>query len=368
MKKTSTLVPGSREWLERLANFPERNPLPVVEMNRGCEVTYMNPACQQLLERLGKTKDEIHYILPRKCDQLIKDSLEGKIAIYAEEVTVGNKVLLWSGNPLRELDVVHFYATDITRLKMIEEDLLREKLKAEQSERVKSLFLANMSHEIRTPLNAIIGFTELIESMTRPYLDEEQQSFFSAIRMNGERLMKTVHEILDISQIEAGTYQLKIEKLDLVSELKDVLVTHKSFAQEKNLSLTFDSDLTSAEIMGDRHCIFQSLQNLVHNAIKFTETGSVQLRLTQEDNQLYRLDIQDTGIGMSDAYLNNLYNIFSQESIGYTKKFQGVGLGLAITKRYLDLNKVRIHVESQKGRGSTFTLWFDPKAFDSPDR
>ena len=121
---------NNRAWLNRLATFPERNPLPVIELDNTCSVTYMNPACKQLLARLGK--DDIRDILPRNCDRLVKDSLEGKIAIYAEEVMLENKVLLWSGHPIRDLNVVHFYATDITRLKMIEEDLLRAKLKAEQ--------------------------------------------------------------------------------------------------------------------------------------------------------------------------------------------------------------------------------------------
>lgn len=356
----------NREWLNRLATFPERNPLPVVELDHTCSVTYLNPACKQLLERLGKTKADIRAILPRNCDQLVRDSLEGKIAIYAEEVTLENKVLLWSGHPIRDLNVVHFYTTDITRLKMIEEDLLRAKLKAEQSEKVKSLFLANMSHEIRTPLNAIIGFTELIENLTREHLDDEQQFFFSAIRQNGERLMRTVHEILDVSQIEAGNYKLKLERIDLVSKLREVLDALKPYAREKELALEFDTKLPVAEITGDRHSLFQALQNLVHNALKFTPSGSVSVRIQPEDGDRFQVEIRDTGVGMSEEYLQNLYNIFSQESIGYTKKFQGVGLGLAITKRYLDLNRVRIAVKSQKEKGTTFTLWFDPHAFDDP--
>ncbi|NOZ75853.1 MAG: HAMP domain-containing histidine kinase [FCB group bacterium] len=366
MTEKTIQEPKNREWLNRLATFPERNPLPVIELDNTCSVTYMNPACKHLLERLGKTGDDIRDILPRDCDRLVKDSLEGKIAIYAEEVMLENKVLLWSGHPIRDLNVVHFYATDITRLKMIEEDLLRAKLKAEQSEKVKSLFLANMSHEIRTPLNAIIGFTELIESLTREHLDDEKQFFFSAIRQNGERLMRTVHEILDVSQIEAGTFKLKIEAIDLVSKLREVLEALKPYAEEKELALKFESKLPVAEIRGDRHSIFQSLQNLVHNAIKFTPSGRVTVSIQPDEHDLIRVEVRDTGVGMSEEYLQNLYNIFSQESIGYTKKFQGVGLGLAITKRYLDLNKVRIRVESEKDRGSTFILWFDPHAFDEP--
>ncbi|RMF06607.1 MAG: sensor histidine kinase [Candidatus Neomarinimicrobiota bacterium] len=361
MNDQSRLEREGPDWYRRLATFPERNPLPVIELDSRCRVTYMNPACENLLKRLQGDDQDVRKILPQNCDRLIRDSLAGKLDIYAEEVALENKVLLWSGHPIQDLGVVHFYATDITRLKRIEEDLLEAKLKAEQSEKVKSLFLANMSHEIRTPLNSIIGFSELIENLTKDYLDEEQQFFFRAIRQNGERLMRTVHEILDISQIESGTFQLKVEELDLVSKVREVADTYRKAAEEKGLTFTLTCSLDEAPLYADPYCIYQALSNLVDNAVKFTPEGEVAVRL-EPDGEEYRLEITDTGVGMSSEYLQNLYSIFSQESVGYTKKFQGVGLGLAITKRYLDLNRVRFRVRSEQGKGTVFTVWFDPQA------
>lgn len=228
---------------------------------------------------------------------------------------------------------------------------------ARQAEKVKSLFLANMSHEIRTPLNSILGFTDLIEMSSKGKIGIEEREFFDTIRQSGQRLMHTVHEILDLSQLEAEV-EKSIPKLIQLNDIINKIVREfKPAAEKKGLGVFFKSNVKEAVIEADETQIEKSIVNLMDNAIKYTRKGKIDLALNQKSDQ-YIFKIHDTGIGISEEYLNQIYDSFSQESIGYTKKYQGLGLGLAITKRYMDMNDVSISVESKKGLGTTFTLKF----------
>jgi PAS domain S-box-containing protein len=258
-----------------------------------------------------------------------------------------------TGKPIRSVGTVQDITERVQSRKKIEEALE----KAKQGERVKTLFMANMSHEVRTPLNGILGFLELIEAQTRHLLDEEQQGFFDLIRNNGNRLMRTVSEILDISQIEAGTYKGRMHDINLVPLVSMVVREYRMHARQKNLKLEYISDLETAIIYADEYGVFQAISNLLDNAIKYTEKGCVTLSLMKKAKH-FILTIQDTGIGMSQEYLDRMFEVFSQESEGYTKKYQGIGLGMAIGKRHLDMNNVDLTVESTKGAGTVFTLTF----------
>ncbi len=246
---------------------------------------------------------------------------------------------------------------DVTESKRINRELKQALVKAQQAEKVKSLFLANMSHEIRTPLNAILGFTDLLEQRIGPDVGPEERSFFEIIRNSGNRLMRTVHEILDMSQIETGTMELKPRLLNLEQVVKNVITEMHSLAENKGLKLTFKATAKNPMIKADAYCITQAVSNIVDNAIKYTEKGGVEISLKSKGEQL-ALSVRDTGIGMSKEYLKQIFTIFSQESTGYTKRFQGVGLGLALVKQYLDMNHVSIKVKSKKGVGTEFTMFF----------
>ncbi|MCH7732203.1 MAG: response regulator [Candidatus Marinimicrobia bacterium] len=232
-------------------------------------------------------------------------------------------------------------------------------VKALDGERVKALFMANMSHEIRTPLNAILGFTDLLEISTINLVSEEEKGFFNTIKNSGNRLMQTVHEILDISQIEAGTYNLKIEQFDLVGLVRDLVNGVKPMADTKGLKMKYTWEIDSAFIKADLNGVSQAISNILDNAVKYTEQGKIIVSIEQKSKQ-YVLSIHDTGIGIAEEYLENMFKVFTQESEGYTKKFQGIGLGMAIAKRHLDMNQVGIDVESTKNVGTTFTLTFKP--------
>ncbi len=230
--------------------------------------------------------------------------------------------------------------------------------KAQEGARVKSIFMANMSHEIRTPLNSILGFTELLETSVIHLVGEQEKEFFGVISLSGNRLMDTVHEILDISQIEAGSYDLKIEQYDLVKLVKGLVLEFQTIADKKGLKLEVACEIENAFIKVDKNSVLQAISNIIDNATKYTEQGKITVSLEQKAKQ-YVLSIQDTGIGISKGYMKKLYEAFSQESEGYTKDYQGIGLGMAITKRFLDMNQVGIDVKSTKGVGTTFMLTFN---------
>ncbi|MFH1852686.1 MAG: PAS domain S-box protein [Candidatus Neomarinimicrobiota bacterium] len=229
--------------------------------------------------------------------------------------------------------------------------------KAQMGERVKSLFLANMSHEIRTPLNSILGFSELLGELLDTSANPEVAEFAGIIRHSSDRLLRTVHEILDLSAIEAEAFEVQPEDFELAGLIKTIVDELQPQAQTKQLKLQFSSQSLNSHIKADRHCINEAISNLIDNAIKYTEVGSVKVTLKELSNNLV-VEISDTGIGMSPEYLDQMFQAFSQESSGYTKKYQGIGLGLALTKRYLDLNDVELTVDSEKSVGTSFRLVF----------
>jgi PAS domain S-box-containing protein len=249
---------------------------------------------------------------------------------------------------------------DITEQKKLEVALRESKQIAEESSKAKELFLANMSHEIRTPMNAIIGMSRLLKKTN---LDEQQHIYLDAISTSGQNLLVIINDILDISKIEAG--RLTIEQIDfsladVIEQIRNV-VDYK--AQEKALNLKFEIDPNLPQwLQGDPYRINQILLNLVGNAIKFTDKGSVTTTCTYlgQHNGLCRIKfaVADTGIGIDQIFLKDIFGNFSQEDSTITRKFGGTGLGLSISKKLVELMGGTIDLESIKGKGTTifFTL------------
>jgi len=347
----------AQQEIERLSFFPMTNPMPVVEVDLKGVPSYINPAGIQLLDRMNLDMSQVAQILPSAFKDDISNALEEKTIIPSREVSLDGFYLLWSGFFLENQNLLHFYGTDITTLKNTETELIAAKKIAVKNEQVKTLFLANMSHEIRTPLNSILGFTELIEEEVKNTYDTELKSYFDIIRASGKRLWQTVHEILDISQIESGTFTLKIETIDLSHILKEISNNFEANAREKNLDLQIIIPDEELQIPADAYCATQAISNLVDNAIKYTNEGSVKVD-TEITAESVKVRVQDTGIGMSKEYQDQMFNAFSQESTGYTKHFQGVGLGLALAHRYLKLIKGDLELVSEQEVGTTFLITF----------
>jgi len=243
-------------------------------------------------------------------------------------------------------------------LERLNRDLEHANAAANAANRAKSEFLANMSHEIRTPLNIIFGYETLIEEHLVENGDAEARDLVGPVRRAGQRLMETIDSILDISKMESGTFDLKPAPLPLAPLLKRQVEELGVLAQQKGIGFSLALEEAGVVVLFDEYCLSHAVMNLMQNAIKFTERGEVAVRLFRNGDERLRLEVRDTGIGMAATYLPNLFKPFSQEDCGYTRRYEGTGLGLALTKRFLELNGATISVESEKDSGSIFTIAF----------
>jgi signal transduction histidine kinase len=248
---------------------------------------------------------------------------------------------------------------DITENKKQQEELISAKEKAEKSDKLKTEFLAQMSHEIRTPINAILSFTSLIREQVAGKLDSELADSFTIINKAGERIIRTIQLILDMSQLQTGAYEPVLRRQDIYSDiLVKLFVEHKENAKEKNLEFLLRKETNDSEVLGDEYTLRQIYGNLIDNAIKYTFKGRVEVVVWRDEESKLAISIRDTGIGISKEYMDDLFQPFTQEEMGYTRKFEGNGLGLAIVKKFCEVNKAHLYVQSEKGKGSCFTTIF----------
>ncbi|PKP48886.1 MAG: hypothetical protein CVT92_15675 [Bacteroidetes bacterium HGW-Bacteroidetes-1] len=255
---------------------------------------------------------------------------------------------------------------NITETKTFEQDLIKAKNKAEESDRLKSAFLANMSHEIRTPMNAILGFSDLLAS--EDYSEEEKVEFVQMIRSSGMLLLNLINDIIDISKIEAG--ELKIQKSAFkIAPLMDDL--YQTFRQQLDqngkkdikLILSHRDEFADAKITSDKLRLQQILTNLLSNAIKFTEKGQIEFGIIKLSNK-FEIFVKDSGIGIPESKLEVIFERFRQADDSHTRLYGGTGLGLAITKNLTFLLGGEIWVESVDSKGTAFYLTLPATEFN----
>ncbi|MGE5350735.1 MAG: sensor histidine kinase, partial [Acidobacteriota bacterium] len=249
-------------------------------------------------------------------------------------------------------------ASDITNLKEAEEELIKAKEKAQEADRLKSEFLAQISHEIRTPINVILSYVSLLKEEMQQSLSEITEYSFNAIDNSGRRLIRTIDLILNMSDVQAGRYECLYEELDLEKDvLMHILHEFSSAADSRGLRIRFNKGHSIPKVKADSYTVGQIFINLIDNAIKYTPKGEIAVSLWEKDKEVY-VEVADTGIGMSEEFMDKLFEPFVQEDTGYTRRFEGNGLGLALVKKYCELNNLEIHVRSQKGKGTAFTVVF----------
>jgi PAS domain S-box-containing protein len=253
---------------------------------------------------------------------------------------------------------VVFNWRDISEQVRFEQQLAHARDTALEAARLRSAFVANTTHEIRTPLNIIVGGFDLIGEHLAAQGDESQKDFIEAIQRACLRLTRTVDNLIDISRIEAGAFNLVTTRLEIGSLLVRLLADYRAVADRKGIALTCVIETPVTAVVFDQYCLTQALTNLLDNALKFTERGEVACRLYRAADARLCLEIRDTGIGISQEYLAQLFQPFSQERLGNTRKFDGSGLGLALTHKYLELNGAEISIQSEKGNGTGVTLHF----------
>lgn len=248
---------------------------------------------------------------------------------------------------------------DIKERKIIEQELKNAIDRVEKSEKIKSEFLAQMSHEIRTPINTILSFSGLIKDELSQFADEELSYGFSGIQSAGKRLIRTIDLILNMSDFQLGTQDYIPKEIEICEDILDkLIVEYKVQVNEKKLNLEIINNSKDNKIIADSYSVHQIFANLIDNAIKYTNEGSIVIECNRNENDNLEVIITDTGVGISEEYLPKIFDEFSQEVMGYTREFEGNGLGLALVKRYCELNNAEILVKSKKGEGTKFTVKF----------
>jgi PAS domain S-box-containing protein len=263
----------------------------------------------------------------------------------------------------QDLEFLELVAGQVARVierKNYEDELVFARIKAEESAKLKSEFLAQVSHEIRTPLNSILSFSSLIKSELNGALTPELEEAFNYIESGGNRLTRTIDLILNVSKSKNNQYKIILEEIDIEKDLLTPIFNEfRNLAKKKNLALKFLKPKEKLSIVCDLYSVHQLFSNLVENAVKYTADGSITISAFKNEIGKIQIDIEDTGIGISQEYLPKLFEPFSQEEQGYTRSYEGIGLGLSLVKSYTELNSAEIFVKSEKNKGSLFSVIFN---------
>lgn len=359
----------------RLRTFIEHAPAAVAMLDRDLKYIAVSKRWYESyhlpnISIIGKSHYDVFPNLPDHWKVIHQKCLNGEVHKKGDDVWTppgweNEQHLIWEIRPWyhfnNEVGGLVMFTQDITESYEKSEELRKAKQLAEQASKAKSEFLANMSHEIRTPLNGIIGFTDLI---LKTALNDTQKQYLAIVNDSAVSLLAIINDILDFSKIEAGKLELHIEKMDLFDLSEQVINVITYQAQKKGLELLLDiSPDLPRFIWVDDARLKQILVNLLGNAIKFTETGEIELKIEEiekspkEKKITLRFCVSDTGIGIQAYKQVKIFEAFTQEDSTVTKKYGGTGLGLTISNKLLGLVGSRLQLESTVGIGSTF--YFD---------
>jgi PAS domain S-box-containing protein len=332
----------------------------------------LNPAWEQVLGFSGRElcgKQWVEFVHPEDQPQALAAAAGFALGkpVHRLELRFLTKDgscrwLLFNGTPSLSHGLVFAAASDITERKLLEEQLRSQNLALEEqnralqeANRMKSEFLANMSHELRSPLNGIIGFTELLHDGKLGALAEGMRDYLGRILKSSRHLLQLINGVLDLSKVEAGRLELYPEPVELAGLIGEVLSVQSALAAQKKIRISAEIDPRAHRAVTDASRFKQILHNYLSNALKFTgEGGRVTVRLQKEGADDFRLEVSDTGIGIAPQDLSRLFTEFQQLDSSASKRYQGTGLGLALTKRIVEAQGGRVGVRSIPGEGSAF--------------
>ena len=291
---------------------------------------------------------------------VVGDQLLGVLAIYHRRALDRNTIELLTlfaqhaATAIQEAHLFHLATEQTARLGAVNAELQR-------ANQVKAEFLANMSHELRTPLNSILGFSQLLLEGDGGVLSQDQRQDVDIIAQNGQHLLALINDLLDISKLEAGKAQLHRGEVDVEPLISECVESVRSLTKPKKLELTASVSPEVGRVFADGPKLKQVLLNLLGNAIKFTESGSVRVTAERQGAELL-ISVRDTGIGVPPDDAERIFESFQQGQSGISGKYQGTGLGLAISRRLVEMHGGRIWVKSTPGQGSTFTFTIPQRA------
>ncbi len=245
-----------------------------------------------------------------------------------------------------------------------QEQIKLQNIQLQETSKLKSEFLATMSHELRTPMNSIMGFSQLLLRQYDNSLSEQQQNLIQRIFNNSKNLLDMINEMLDFSKLEAGRLEIKPQRFNLANLVNLSIKEICSLAAQKQLALTAEVKLKDSYVVQDANFIRRIIVNLVSNAIKFTDIGTVKIKVWELDPDKIAIAITDTGIGIAPADREKVFQAFRQADQGFTRQHAGTGLGLAISQSLVTMMGGKINLESKLNEGSTFTIEI-PRRYDA---
>jgi signal transduction histidine kinase len=369
-------ITEQKKWVEKLQrekifteSIIETLHEPLLVLNSDFTIKMVNPAflndfqvkeedtIGQLIYKLGNDQWDIPQLRNLLEDVLPDSNFFNDYMVEHDFEQIGKKTMLLNARQLDHVDLILLGIRDITEQKKYELELQRSK-QAKEVSRVKDQFFAHMSHEIRTPLNAIVGLSYLL--LEQPH-NESQQTSLLTIRKASENLLRLINDILDYSKFKSGKMTLNEETVDLRKCIADVVVLYMAIKNKNiRLDVIIGKDVPDY-IVADEPKLTRVLNNLVGNAVKFTEKGGVKVEVKMKRRKNSKLwlefSITDTGIGIDEKQLNIVFDEFTQADTSTNKQYKGTGLGLSIVKMYLQIMDSEIRVESTPGKGSRF--WFE---------
>lgn len=287
--------------------------------------------------------------------------LEVGLALYATSNVMVLGALTWRtaaslGEAERQREEAGRAFAEAEALARAAKELHEQSLRLEEANRHKTQFLANMSHELRTPLNAIIGFATLLRGERSGTLNRTQKEHVAEVLNGGQHLLSLVNDVLDLSKVESGTLTVADELVDMTELMRSVTATFAAQVQQRRIRLSTEVVSGLCQVRGDERLMKQILLNYLSNAVKFTpDGGDIALRILEEDAHTFRVTVEDSGIGIKSEDLGRLFEVFQQLDSGSGKHYQGTGVGLALTKRFVEALGGRVEVSSELGRGSRFS-------------